>query len=176
MPSRYIISDHQALYFVTFTTVEWIDALPRLAYKNVVVESLRYCTQEKGLIICAYVVMSNHIHLIISAQEGFNLSDILRDLKKFTSKRLIEAIIQNPQESRNRWMLWIFRSAGQRNSNNKYYQFWQQDNHPVELSNNQMMDQRLDYIHQNTVAAGLVYEVNIMSIVVLLIMQAVKDY
>ena len=53
-------------------------------------------------------------------------------------------------------MLWMFQRAGKKNPNNKYYQFWQQDNHPLELSTNEMMDQKLEYIHNNPVKAGLV--------------------
>lgn len=158
MPSKYTIQDHQALHFITFATVEWIDALSRPVYKDIVVDSLQYCITNKGLILYAYVIMSNHVHMIAAAQEGYHLSDILRDLKKFTSKRLIEAIENNPQESRKRWMLWIFRSAGQKNHNNQTYQFWQQDNRPIELSSNLMMDQRLNYIHNNPVEAGIVFE------------------
>jgi hypothetical protein len=59
------------------------------------------------------------------------LSDILRDLKRHTSKAILEAIQNNPQESRREWMLWIFKSAGKSNTNNKDYQFWQQDNRPI---------------------------------------------
>ena len=55
-------------------------------------------------------------------------------------------------------MSWIFKKAGERNKRNKTYQFWQQDNHPVELSTNEMIDQRLDYLHENPVRAGLVWE------------------
>lgn len=141
MPSKYTIQDHQALHFITFATVEWVDALSRPVYKDIVVDSLQYCITNKGLILYAYVIMSNHVHMIAAAQEGYHLSDILRDLKKFTSKRLIEAIENNPQESRKRWMLWLFTSAGQKNHNNQTYQFWQQDNRPIELSSNLMMDQ-----------------------------------
>ncbi|WP_255518044.1 hypothetical protein [Fulvivirga sp. M361] len=54
-------------------------------------------------------------------------------------------------------MLWLFQFAGKRNSNNTHYQFWQQDNRSIELSSQTMMDQRLDYIHDNPVKAGLVY-------------------
>jgi REP element-mobilizing transposase RayT len=122
------------------------------------VDSFRYCKQNKGLEFYAYVIMNNHVHLIASAAEGYNLSDILRDLKKFTSKKLIAAIEDNVQESRKRWMLWLFRSNGQRNSNNEVYQFWQQDNHPVCLDNAEMMNQRLDYLHNNPVAEGIVEE------------------
>jgi putative transposase len=65
------------------------------------------------------VFMSNHIHLIASAKEGYSLSDILGDFKKFTSKQLLKEISENGSESRRDWMLWIFRSAGQKNTNNK---------------------------------------------------------
>ncbi len=55
-------------------------------------------------------------------------------------------------------MLWIFKKAGERNSNNKNYQFWRQDNHPIELSTNKIMEQRLNYLHNNPVEAGIVEE------------------
>jgi len=158
MPSKYKIRDSQRIYFITFSIVEWVDALSRPYYKDIFIESLKYCQQAKGLIIYAYVIMNNHVHLIASADEGYNLSDILRDLKKFTSKKLINAIDENIQESRKRWMLWIFRSNGERNSNNEVYQFWQQDNHPVCLDNANMIDQRLNYLHNNPVAEGIVEE------------------
>ena len=156
MPSKYKIVDHQALHFITFATVQWVDALSRPLYKEIIMESLRHCQKEKGLIIYAYVIMSNHIHLIVSGKEGFNLSDIARDLKKFTSKKIITEIESNPKESRKSWMLWIFKAAGANNTNNKKYQFWQQDNRPIQLSTNEMIDQRLDYIHSNPVEEGLV--------------------
>ena len=102
--------------------------------------------------------MSNHVHLIASAKQGFMLTNILRDLKKFTSKQIFKAIKENPGESRKEWMLWMFIRAGKRNSNNKDFQFWQQDNHPIELNTAEMLKQRLDYLHQNPVRAGIVYE------------------
>ncbi len=55
-------------------------------------------------------------------------------------------------------MVWLFKSSGESNSNNKYFQFWQQDNRPIQLSTNKMIDQRLEYLHFNPVKAGLVYE------------------
>ena len=102
--------------------------------------------------------MSNHVHLIASAKEGFKLSDILRDLKRHTSKAIPESIQNNPQESRREWMMWIFKSAGKSNANNKDYQFRQQDNRPIRLSTSEMAEQRLAYIHQNPVHERLVAE------------------
>jgi putative transposase len=81
----------------------------------------------------------------------------MRDLKKFTSFSIIRAIENNLQESRRDWLLWIFRRHGARNSNNTTFQFWQQENHPIELNSNSMIDQKLEYIHQNPVRAGICY-------------------
>jgi REP element-mobilizing transposase RayT len=77
--------------------------------------------------------MSNHVHLIARSKPDFQLADTMRDLKKFTSKKIEEAIRHNAFESRRDWMIWMFKRAGEKNSNNKYFQFWQQDNHPIEL-------------------------------------------
>ena len=156
MSSKYKIKDHQSPHFLTFSVVQWIDALSRPDYKEILLESMRYCQQEKGLILHAWVFMSSHVHMICSANDGFSLSDIVRDFKKYTSKKLIEAIQTNPYESRKAWMLWLFKSNGENNSNNSRYQFWQQDNHPIELSSNEMLNQRLDYLHMNPVKAGIV--------------------
>jgi putative transposase len=129
MSSKYKVDNHQALHFITFATVQRVDALSRPLYKDVIVDSMKYCQKEKGLLVYAWcIIMSNHIHLIASAKEGYSLSDILRDFKKFTSKQLLKEISENGSESRWDWMLWIFRSAGQKNTNNKNDQFLQQDN------------------------------------------------
>jgi REP element-mobilizing transposase RayT len=140
MSSKYKISDHQVLHFTAFATVQWVDALSRPLYKDVIVDSMKYCQKEKGLLVNPWGIMSNHIHLIATAKEGYSLLDILRDFKKFTSKQLLKEISENGAESRWDWMLWIFRSVGQKNTNNKNDQFWQQDNRPVELSTNAMID------------------------------------
>lgn len=94
--------------------------------------------------------MTNHVHLIIRARERNNLPDILRDYKKFTSKASIKAIKDNPQESRQEWLLKQFRVP-------EGFRFWRADNKPVELWSNAVIDQKIDYIHQNPVEEGLVF-------------------
>ncbi len=85
------------------------------------------------------------------------LEEIIRDLKKHTSKTILRAIEENPQESRKEWMLWMLERAGKKNSNNSKYQFWQQHNQPEELSIVAFgIDSAIDYIHQNPVEAGFV--------------------
>jgi REP element-mobilizing transposase RayT len=158
MATRYHFGDNEKPHFITFSVINWIDVFTRESYTQILLDSLRFCIEKKGLRLHAWVIMSNHVHLIASAKEGFKLADIMRDMKKFTSQRIIAAIIENEQESRKDWLIWMFKRAGARNKNNETYQFWQQDNHPIELSTNEMMDQRLDYLHNNPVKAGVVWE------------------
>ena len=157
MSRKYKISDNQQLYFLTFAVVRWIDVFTRKEYKDILIESLRYCQKSKGLELYAFCIMPNHVHLIARAEEGKNLSEILRDLKKFTSTQIIQAISGNLQESRCEWMLWLFRAAGQNNPKNTNNQFWQHENHPIELTDNFLVEQRLNYLHQNPVRAGLCF-------------------
>jgi REP element-mobilizing transposase RayT len=152
----YKIRNQQAIHFITFAVVEWIDVFTRQQYRDVLVDSLNYCIKEKGLRLHAWVIMSNHVHFIVSAKEGKQLSDILRDFKKFTSVKILEAIKNNSYESRKEWILAIFKAKGKENSRNSIFQFWRQDNQPIELSDNNMIDQRLNYIHNNPVEAGIV--------------------
>lgn len=151
----YKIRDQQAIHFITFAVVEWVDVFTRKAYRDIVVDSLRHCQEQKGLLLNGWVIMSNHVHLLASAKEN-NLSDILRDFKKFTSKQIIAAIQLNETESRKGWMLSIFQQRGEANSRNSAYQFWQQDNHPKECYSPAFTLQKLAYIHKNPVEAGLV--------------------
>ena len=157
MATRYRFGDSDYAHFVTFSVVRWIDALSRPSYKDIVVDSLKYCITNKGLLLHAWVIMNNHVHLIISSKEN-KLENIMRDLKRHTSKQLLETIEANPQESRREWMMWLFTSAGAANSNNRDYQFWQQDNHPILLANTDILKQKLDYLHENPVRAGIVHE------------------
>ncbi len=150
----YKIRDQHAVHFITFAVVEWVDVFTRKAYANIVLESLRYCIHNKGLKVHAWCIMSNHVHLILSATDG-NLSDILRDFKKFTSKSVIYAIETSKDESRKNWMLWIFKKAGEKNSRNLSYQFWRQDNHAIHLDTVPFTLDKLNYLHNNPVKAGL---------------------
>jgi len=154
----YKIRDQSALHFITCTVVQWADVFTRPVFAEIVIDSLNYCIKEKGLLVYAWVLMPNHFHAIVASNEGVHLSDILRDFKKFTAGKILKELEQTSAESRKSWLLWLFKSAGTANSKNDKYQFWQQDNHPVELSDATMLQQRLDYLHQNPVRAGLVWE------------------
>lgn len=119
MSTRCQFLDHEAINFVSFVTVSWVDVFTRPTYNDIFIDSMRYCQQNKGLNLHAWYLMSNHAHLVFSRSGQNSHSVILRDLKKYTSKKVLEAIENNPSESRKDWMLKIFKSAGVNNINNK---------------------------------------------------------
>ena len=152
MSDRYKFRNPYGLYFVTLTVKHWVDVFTRRDYKDIIVESLDFCQKNKGLEIFAWVLMSNHLHLIVRGQDGYLLEDILRDFKKFTSKSIVNAIEESPQESRKEWLIKCFKT-------NKGNNFWQEGNHPIELWTNAVIKEKLEYLHQNPVKSGIVYHV-----------------
>ncbi len=155
MSRKYKFLDQQQAYFVSFATVHWIDLFTRKMYCDRLVESIKYCQKEKDLILYAWCIMPSHVHLIMGTR-GMPMQDILRDLKSYTSRIIKEDIHKNAYESRKEWLQWMFSKAGKRNGNNYNWQLWQQNNHPIELSTKEMIDQKLEYLHYNPVSAGYV--------------------
>lgn len=84
------------------------------------------------------------------------MQDILRDLKSYTSRAIKEEITNHPAESRKDWLLRMFEQAGRNNGNNTDWQLWQQHNHPIELWDSYMIEDKLRYLHNNPVEAGFV--------------------
>lgn len=154
MKEGYIIRDQEKVHFITATVVDWIDVFTRKVYRDCIIECLDFCIKNKGMVLYGYVIMSNHIHLIIQSSEG-KLSDLVRDFKKFTAKQILEKIQLEP-ESRRKWMLERFQKATESHSRNKNYQFWQYGNHAEEIYTPEFMWSKLDYIHLNPVRAGIV--------------------
>ena len=150
----YKINDQTKAHFITATVIDWVDVFSRKTYRDIVIESLDFCIQNKGMILYGYVVMSNHIHLIVQSNDG-KLSDLIRDFKKFTAKNILDTI-ENEPESRRDWMLKRFEFACKSHSRNEKYQFWQYGNHPEEIYTEKFLWQKLDYIHLNPVRAGIV--------------------
>ena len=153
----YTIKDQNATHFLTFTVCGWIDLFTRRLYKDILIESFKHCQKEKGLVINAYVVMSNHVHLIARAAKGYHLSDIIRDFKKFTHHQMIK-IIESNVESRRLWMLHQFKYYASRHSKNDNYQIWTNNNHPEQCIDKPFTDTKLFYTHDNPVRAGIVSE------------------
>lgn len=155
MSRNYKFHNPEGLYFVSFAVVYWLDVFTRNEYKDILINSLTYCQENKGMEIVAYCIMSNHVHLIFRSEAG-NPAKLLGDFKRFTSKKIVEAIKENLRESRKEFFLAQFKEAALTTSNVKKYQFWRHDNKPIELWSNAVIQEKIDYIHNNPVEAGIV--------------------
>ena len=148
MAFAYTIKDQRAIHFVTFTVHQWVDVFSRQLYVDKFLESVVFCQKEKGLEVYAWVVMSNHCHFILRAKAN-NLSDVIRDFKKFTAKSIYKTILENKRESRREWLLLLL------SHNNKIW-FWEEGYHGEEVCSLDFYNSKLEYIHMNPVRAGIV--------------------
>jgi putative transposase len=142
-------------YYLTLTVVGWIDVFTRKNHKDAIIDSLRYCIQNKGLSVYSYCLMSNHLHLVVNTDGNFELKDVIRDFKKFSAKKVINQI-KNEPESRREWMLQEFEKAGGASSRHKSYKFWQAGNHAIELFDERFTWDKINYTHNNPVEEGFV--------------------
>ena len=145
------------LYFTTSTVVDWMDIFTRPVYKHIIIDSLKYCQAEKGINIYAWVLMTNHLHMIIDVDhENNDIGVFFRDFKKYTSKKIVDTVLNNPQESRKEWIINRCRYRGIANAKNKDYQLWEKDNHIEVIWSYDLYIQKLMYIHMNPVVQEIV--------------------
>ena len=154
MGEGYKIRDQFRPHHLTFTIVDWVDIFIRKCYVDIVIDSFKYCQDNKGLVIYAFVVMPSHLHIMASSETG-KLSETIRDMKRHMSKKIVDMIKAEP-ECRRELLTMHFRNAAAKHKRNKEFQVWMHHNHPIELFSNKFIRQRLNYIHNNPVEAGLV--------------------
>lgn len=138
--------------------VGWLDVFTRNEYKDLVLESLVFCQKNKGLEIHAWCIMSNHVHLVFRSINDQKPELLIGDLKRFTSQSIVKSIQENSRKSRREFLLDFFKKEAEKSSNVKHYQFWRHDNKPIELWSNKVIQQKIDYVHNNPVEEGLVYK------------------
>ncbi|MCB9251656.1 MAG: transposase [Flavobacteriales bacterium] len=145
------------IYFITMTIMNWIDLFSREIYKEIVTENLKYCQENEKLEIYAYVIMSNHLHLVCSRRDE-NLNELIGRFKSYTSKLFIREIENNFIESRRAWLLQLFSQNAQKHRRDRSNYVWKYTNHAKLLKSNWIVEQKINYIHQNPVKAGIVTE------------------
>ncbi|MFA5297534.1 MAG: transposase, partial [Lutibacter sp.] len=111
--------------------------------------------KEKGLEIYAYCIMPSHIHLLCKAEDDLILSNIMRDFKKFTAKKIIKTIVEQP-ESRREWLLDYFSKACEHLKRKQQYKVWQSGYHAEMVTSNEFIKQKVNYIHNNPVTDKIV--------------------
>jgi REP element-mobilizing transposase RayT len=156
MSRNYKFHNPNAAYFVSFTVVEWLDVFTRNEYKDILLDNFHFY-QKQGMEIYAWCIMTNHVHLVFRSVSDVKPEVLLGNFKRFTSKEIVKAIINNPRESRKSVLLKQFKKAGSKSSNVKNFQFWRHDNKPIELWSNKVIFEKIKYVHQNPVEAGFVF-------------------
>ena len=132
--------------FVTITNLEWKKLLKPDKYKDIVIDSLRFLVNEKRIILNAFVIMDNHLHLIWQMQAGVKAKDVQRDFLKYTGQKIKADLQKNHPQVLERFKV---------KAKDRRYQFWERNSLSIELSSEKVFKQKLNYIHQNPVKAGL---------------------
>jgi putative transposase len=149
MRSRYRVHNDECAHFITSTIVEWLPVFTTAACCDILVRSFEFCRKQKALRIHAWVILDNHFHAIMSGPE---LARTVADLKKFTAREILGQL----KLERREWLLnqlIYFRSAHKRQS---AHQIWQEGVHPQRIATDEMMLQKLEYLHNNPVKRGFV--------------------
>ena len=149
MRTRYRITDNSYPYFLTCTVIEWLPVFTRKPYFDVIIESLKYCRERKGLKIFAYVILDNHLHLVAN---GEGLEVTIKEFKSYTAQGIIKLAVEEGKE----WLLNQFKYFKAKHKKESQHQVWQEGFHPQLVSSEEMLRQKVEYIHDNPVRAGLV--------------------
>jgi putative transposase len=147
--TRYKVYDNAYAHFLTCTVVEWLPVFTRPDAVQIVVDSWNFLQREGRLKIYAYVILENLLHFIAS---GDNLSKEVGDFKSFTARKLIDLL----QVAGAKTLLdqLAFRKLSYKTD--REFQFWQEGSHPQQISSEEMMRQKIEYIHNNPVKRGFV--------------------
>ena len=94
--------------------------------------------------------------MVAARADGLDLTELLGRYKSYTAKKILSEIETNSQESRKEWLLYLFHYFAKANKQYSNYHFWQYTNHPTHIYTKDVIDQKIEYIHQNPVRAGLV--------------------
>jgi REP element-mobilizing transposase RayT len=147
--SRYKIFENNFPYFVTGTIVDWLPLFSKPDLVQILLDTLAFLQKMDRMILYAYVMMENHIHLIASSS---NLSKELGDFKSFTARKIIDHLKEQHMDG----ILNKLAEEKQTFKHDRTYQFWQEGSHPQLIQSHDMMIQKVEYIHNNPVKRGYV--------------------
>ena len=151
------IGEQHCCHYLTFNVVDWIDIFVRPVFKQIIVESLNHFIEKKGLKVYAWCLMTNHLHLIAQTKQGFGLSLLADDFKKFTTKIILEDIVAEPEIRRN-WVMKKFEEASIAMKLLDKFQVWQTPVNStfIELNDESKLSEYIEYIHSNPVRDRIV--------------------
>jgi putative transposase len=150
-PLRINTENENSLHFLTITVIEWIDIFTKPEYLKVIIDSLKFCQKNKGLKLFEFVILTNHLHLIIKASEGHKLSQIISDFKKYTTTEILKLLAKDNRH-------YILNLINNSFAKKKDYenQIWQRENHPEIITTDEFLQEKIKYIHNNPVKKNYV--------------------
>ena len=148
---------NQACHFLTFNTVDCVDIFIRPVYKQIIVHSLNYFIDNKGLNVYAWCLMTNHLHLLAQAKDNCVIAEIEKEYKLFTTKKILEDI-DSELPIRKKWMMEHFENFGNVFGFLKKFHVWQTCSSPVfiELNKRETLIEHIEHIHHNPVRERIV--------------------
>jgi putative transposase len=149
--SRYHFFENEAPYFLTCTVVKWLPLFSSKAIVQIIIDSLTFLQETQRLIVYAYVIMENHLHLIASSQ---NISKEVGDFKRYTARKIIDHLTEHNAEH----ILKLLAYYKLKHRQDRDYQLWQEGSHPEQIQSIDMMQEKINYIHMNPVKRGYVDE------------------
>jgi putative transposase len=130
-------------YFVTTNAYNHAHLFESDEIKCIIADSFSFMRADGWLKLYAFVVMPNHIHFIARILEGHILSDVMRDFKKFTSKK----IAQQLQAQENPKVLEVLREAGE--TRGHQFKVWDDEYDARDVFSPKFFEQKMNYIHYN---------------------------
>ncbi len=148
---RYRINPDSAIYYMTFSVVDWLPVFVSEAACRIITDSLNYCHQHKGLRTNAYVIMPTHIHGIFfyKAFDPKALEGTLTDFRKFAGRKLSDYCDRHMPACFSK----VLREAS---PDDRERRFWQPSRHPIQIENEPFWATKLNYLHNNPCRKGLV--------------------
>ena len=135
--------------FYTATILNWQNLLHEDKYKDIIVESLQFCVKENKVKLYAFVIMSNHIHLVWQPIYPTLRVKLQHSFMTFTAQKIKEELKRN-----NPVLLEIFKVGAK----DRMYQIWERNALTIDLFAPKAFYQKIDYVHYNPVKAGLCIE------------------
>jgi putative transposase len=135
------------LYFTTATIINWYPLLREDANKDIVIDAFRFAVLNRRAFILAFVIMDTHLHLVWQIQPPYELWAVRRDMLKYISQKIKHRfIIEGRCEELQKYLV---------NKKDRKYQFWQRDPMNIELIFENVLQQKINYIHCNLAKKGL---------------------
>lgn len=138
-----------SIEFFTATCLNWQYLLKEKRHKEIVLESLQFLVKEERIWLYGYVIMPNHIHLLWRKQDAWIDKSIQQQFLKFTAQNIKFNLINNfPDQLKN------YKST----QPDREYHFWERRPYKATMMSRSVVEQKLDYIHDNPIKAGLCTE------------------